>query len=201
MNAGGKRVKPIMPILRATVVLTLALLPCAGGCANALAVGHSTALDATDLRAMTDRMAASIAGDPRVLAAVAAEGPLAVVVERVENRMTGEILPRPEAEAFTARVRSLLSEQARGQFVWCVNRETYERLRGGELDPLLGPPPDRVRPRYVLWGQFYSLTNEDAAGRRASYLCLFELTDLDRSTTLWTGRHEVSKRAVKGFLD
>lgn len=188
-------------VRKAVVLMLLALLPWAGGCANALAAGHSTALDANDLQAMTDRMAASLAGDPRVREAIAREGPLPVVVERVENRMTGEILPRPEAEAFTARVRSLLSERAKGQFVWCVNKELYGRLRGTELDPLLGPPPDRVQPRYVLWGQFYSLTNEDAAGRRASYLCLFELTDLDRSTTLWTGRHEVSKRAVKGFLD
>src|SRR5436190_23314134 len=99
----------------------------AAGCAttNALQSGYGTALDSIDLESMTDRMAAGIAGSADVQAAIADEGTLKVVVQPVENRMTGEILPRGEAEAFTARVRALLSRHARDQFTWIMNRDTF----------------------------------------------------------------------------
>lgn len=171
------------------------------GCSNAVQSGHSTALDSLDLEETSQQMTASILASPQVHEAIEREGALRVVVERVENRMTGEILPRPEAEAFTARIRLALAEKAPDKFVWCLNRETFERLRGSELDNIRGPSPDRVNPRYVLWGHFHSLTHEDSRHRQSSYLCLFELTDLNRSTTLWTGRYEVSKKAVKGMFD
>ncbi|MDB5297598.1 MAG: hypothetical protein JWO31_3581 [Phycisphaerales bacterium] len=150
---------------------------------------------------MTDQMAASIVADPDVQAAIVKEGSLRVVLQPVENRMTGEVLPRGEAEAFVARVRALLTKRARGQFTWVVNRETFYRLRATELEGQLGPSPDAVDPRYCLWAQFYSLTREDAGRRSSSYLCTFELTDLERRSTLWTDKYEVKKVAVKGFLD
>src|SRR5688500_8805702 len=99
-------------------VLLLTCLCTAPGCTNALQSGTSTALDAVDLQTMTDQMAASLGGDPEVNAAVAAEGPLKVVVQPVENRMTGEILPAGEAEAFIARIRFLLSKRAPDRFTW-----------------------------------------------------------------------------------
>jgi hypothetical protein len=175
----------------------------AGGCATATALqsGYSTALDSVDLETMTDQMAAGIAGDPEVQSAIAGEGALKVVVQPVENRMTGEILPRGEAEAFTARVRALLSKHAPDQYVWIMNRDTFYRLRARELDVPLGPSPDATNPRYALWAHFHSLTDESSKRRTSSYLCIFELTDLDRRTTLWTGDYQVKKVAVKGFLD
>src|SRR5438270_2866886 len=88
----------------------------ASGCASAVQSGHGTALDSVNLEEMTDQMAAGILADDRVRRAVAAEGPLKVVVEPVENRMTGEVLPRGEAEAFTARVRWLLGKHAPADF-------------------------------------------------------------------------------------
>lgn len=192
---------PLAPIpMRLIFALTLF---CVGllGCTSALESGHSTALDSMDLQTMTDQMAAGIIANPGVQEAIGKEGSLRVVVQPVENRMTGEILPRGEAEAFTARVRFLLAAHARNQFTWVVNRDTFYRLRNTELEGKLGPSPEAVNPRYALWAQFYSLTHEDAAHRTSSYLCVFELTDLDRRTTLWTDKYEVKKVAVKGFLD
>lgn len=179
----------------------LGALPWLSGCTSAVASGTNTALDSLDLEQMTDQMAASIMADPEVQAAIAKEGSLKVVVQPVENRMTGEILPRGEAEAFIARLRFLLAKQAPQQFTWVVNRDTFYRLRQTELEGQLGPSPDAVNPRYALWAQFYSLTKEDSNRRSSSYLCLYELTDLDRRTNLWTDKYEVQKVAVKGFLD
>ena len=189
------------PFRLVALAIGLAALPLVSGCASAVAVGTNTALDSLDLQQMTDQMAASIVADPDVQAAIAKEGTLRIVVQPVENRMTGEILPRGEAEAFIARVRFLLAKQAPDKFTWVINRDTFYRLRATELEGQLGPSPDAVNPRYALWAQFYSLTREDSERRTSSYLCVYELTDLDRRTTLWTDKYEVKKVAVKGFLD
>lgn len=178
-----------------------AALSLSSGCTSAVASGTSTALDSVDLEEMTDRMAASLAGDPDVRDVIAREGALRVVVQPIENRMTGEVLPRGEAEAYTARIRYLLGRQARGDFVWVMNRDTFYRLRSSELEGMLGPAPDAVNPQYALWGHFHSITREDSKGRSASYLCVFELTDLERRTVLWTDKYDVRRVAAKGFLD
>ena len=171
------------------------------GCTSAVESGHNTALDSVNLVEMTDRMAAGIASSPGVRAAIETGGPLRVVIQPVENRMTGEILPRGQAEAFTARVRALLSEHAPDRFTWVMNRETFYRLRGTELEGSLGPAPEAVDPQYALWGHFHTITDETSKRRSSYYLCVFELTDLDRRTTLWRGSYQVKKTATKGFLD
>ena len=172
------------------------------GCASAVQAGYSTALSGVDLTEMTDRMAASIVADPDVQAAIDQEGRLRVVCEPVENAMTAEVLPRGQAEAFTARVRSLLSRGgAADRFTWIMNRDAFYRLRERELDVDLGPSPEATDPDYALYARFTSLTNETSKGRSSYYLCVYQLTNLRTRTVLWTDRYEVKKTAVKGFLD
>lgn len=184
--------------LRAFVPLCLMFL---AGCASAVAAGHNTALDGVDLVRMTDDMAARIVADAEVQS-VLARGPMKVVVQPVENRMEAEVLPRGPAEAFTARVRTLLAQHAPDQFVWVMNRGAYYRLRDRELEGVnLGPAPEAVNPDYALTATFSSLTSEDPRRRSAYYLCVYELTDLEHRNVLWTGSYEVKKLAVKGFLD
>jgi hypothetical protein len=184
------------------LLLLLLLIGTASGCASAVSSGHNTALDGADLVAMTDDMAAKIAGDPEVQAAVARDGALRVVVQPVENQMRGEVLPRGPAEAFTARIRNLLSQRAPGQFTWIMNRDAYNRLRRQELGGIdLGPNPDAIQPEYALVARFTSLTDEDMKHRSSYYLCVFELSGLENRQILWSGSYEVKKVAVKGFLD
>lgn len=182
------------------IVLSLPLL---AGCTGSTAVssGRNTALDGMDLIRMTDDMAMQIAGDAQVQAAFAAEGPLTIVVQPVENYMTAEVLPRAAAEAFTGRVRALLSRHDRERFVWVMNRDAFHRLKQQELDFDVGPAPDAVNPRYALTAKFRSLADEDRKRRKSAYLCTYELTHLQTRELLWTGRYEVAKVAVKGFLD
>ncbi len=187
--------------LHASLLLVcLAALPL-GGCASAVEAGHNTALDSTDLVQMTDDMAAKIMSDPDVRAAIAREGKLKVVVEPVQNMMTAEVLPRGPAEAFTARLRTLLSRHAPEQFAWIMNRDAYYRLRKQELAMDLGPPPGAMDPEYALVARFSSLADESSQHRSSYYLCLYELSNLRDRSVLWTGRYEVKKTAVKGFLD
>jgi hypothetical protein len=174
------------------------------GCApaNAEKHGHNTALDSVDLVKMTDDMAAQISTDADVIRAYDQHGPLKIVVEPVINEMTAEVLPRGPAEAFTARVRTLLARHAPERFTWVMNRDAFYRLRNSEvegIDP--GPDPNAVNPQYALTARFQSLTKEDPKRRSAYYLCVYSLTDLQDRTVLWTGSYEVKKNAVKGFLD
>ena len=186
--------------LRAFVPTCLLLTGCTA--ASILAVGERSTLSSVDLTTMTDNMAMQIAADPEVLAEFGANGPLRVVVQPVENRLTGEVLPRGEAEVFTARVRQLLSKHAPDRFTWIMNRDAFYRLRSRELETIdLGPAPEAMNPEFELKATFSSLTDENAQKRESYYLCVYELTNLETRTLLWSGRYEVSKVAVKGGID
>ena len=191
--------RPAVFLISAAMLGASASLP---GCASAVQAGHNTALDAVDLVRMTDDMAMKIVADPEVQAAIQHSGKLKVVVQPVENRMTAEVLPRGPAEAFTARVRALLSNHAPDRFTWIMNRDAFYHLRSRELEAIdLGPAPEAMNPQYALTATFSSLTDEDQKRRSAYYLCLYELTDLTGRTVLWTGKYEVKKVAMKGDLD
>jgi hypothetical protein len=185
----------------------LCLLPTAycllilSGCTSAVQSGRNTALDSVDLKRMTDDMAQKIVADPDVQAAIAREGSMPIVVQPVENRMVAEVLPRGPAQAFTARVRVLLSRHAPDRFQWVMNRDAFYELRARETDIDLGPAPERVQPRYALTSIFSSLTKEDLKRRSAYYLCEYQLTDLAGGNLLWSGAYEVKKVAVRKFLD
>jgi Peptidoglycan-synthase activator LpoB len=180
----------------------VAALGILSACGSAIGSGHNTALDAMDLQAMTSQMAASIMASPAVEAEIQAHGPLRVVCEPVENRMTGEILPTGQAQAYTAQVRALLSQHDPDSFMWIMNRDEFYALRQSELVNVpLGPSPDAVQPQYALAARFDSLTQEDSSHRSAYYLCVYRLTDLDQRRVLWSGQYQVKKNAVKGFLD
>ena len=193
--------------LRLAFFLTsaFALLISALGCGTAVSSGQSAALSGDDLIRMTDDMAMKIAGDPNVRTAIAAGGPLKVVVRPVENKMRATVLPQGEAVAFTARVRNQLAKMAPGDFTWINNRDTFYQLRAAELtgqneiDP--GPSPEAINPQYALTATFDSLTSENAARRSSYYLCAFRLTDLQDREILWTGAYELKKVAKKQFLD
>ena len=104
------------------------------GCGTAVDSGQNTALDSADLRAMTDQMSSSILGDAAVQQAILHDGPLKVVVEPVENQMQAEVLPAGPADAFTARLRSLLSHHAPNKFTWILNLRAFHQLREHELE-------------------------------------------------------------------
>lgn len=169
---------------------------------NITRVGQFVALDSFDLTKMTDDMAMKIAADPEVLAEFNRNGPLRIVVRPVENRLTGEVLPRGEAAVFTARVRMLLGQHAPDRFTWIMNRDGFYDVRARELEGIdLGPAPEAIDPQFALTATFSSLADENPARRSAYYLCVYELTDLSGRTVLWSGRYEVKKIAVKGDFD
>jgi PBP1b-binding outer membrane lipoprotein LpoB len=170
-------------------------------CSSNTAVSHgkNTALDATNLVEMTEQMTASIVRSGEVQSDLSKKGKLKIVIQPVENRMVGEVLPRGAKEAFVARLRSNLQDHVPDKFTWVMNRDNWYALRDKELDR--GPDPNRVQPEYALTARFSSITDESSKHRSSYYLCVYNLTDLDSGRLLWTDKYEVKKSAVKGFLD
>jgi TolB-like protein len=119
----------------------------------------------------------------------------------VVNQLTGEILPAGQAELFTARVRSLLAQNASQTFTFCIERDTFYRLRQREVKIDLGPVPERVQPKYALTATFRSLTDETRKSRVSAYLCVYELTRMDNGVVVWTDKYEVKKQIFKDFFD
>jgi hypothetical protein len=184
-------------------ILHSALCILIAGCGTATSHGKGTALDHIDLINMTDDMARKIAADPEVQAAIAANGPMKIVVMPVENQMTGEILPRGPAMTFVSRIRALLARKNDGRFTWIANKDVYRAMQQRELEPGtdLGPDPSTTNPEYSLNAIFSSLTKENADRRSSYYLCEYQLTNLKDRTVLWTDKYELKKIAVKGYLD
>jgi hypothetical protein len=166
---------------------------------------QTTQLDSQDLVAMTNKMAASITGDGRVRAALAA-GPLRIVIKPVRN-LTNDVIPDEETELFVARLQGLLAREPTlaGRFVWCINRGDYEKLRKQELPAeKLGPTEDRVLPEYALYADFLAATRVTRTTRSDTYLCAYKLTRISGEGTgviLWEDQYETSKAVTKGFLD
>ena len=202
MIRDGRRILVGSVLLSSIFYLLFSIFLLPTGCGSAVSVGSNTALSGTDLVTMTDQMSASILGDPAVQAAIADKGSLKVVVEPVINQMHAEVLPTGAADAFTARLRALLSHHAPDKFTWIENRDSFYRLRNQELagvDP--GPSPDAVNPEYALTATFTSMANENEQSRKDYYVCNYSLASLKDRTVLWSKSYEVQNRAVKAFLD
>jgi PBP1b-binding outer membrane lipoprotein LpoB len=186
----------------ALIAIASVLMILSTGCASAVSAGTNTSLNGDDLIAMTDKMSMSILASPGVQQAIAKDHRLKVVIQPVENYMTGEILPSGQKQTFVARVRELLAAHAPNQFQWIMNKSDYYAVRAKELETRdLGPNPDSLQPAYALTARFDSLGNESSKVRTEGYLCTYQLTDLRTRETLWTDKYEVKKTAVKGFLD
>ena len=187
------------------LVLAISLL--GAGC-QSTAVNRdrqTTQLDSYDLVAMTNKMAASITGDGRVRAALAA-GPLKIVIMPARN-LTNDVIPDEEAEFFVARLQGLLAKEPAlaGRFVWCINRADYEKLRKAAVpEGKLGPTEERVMPEYALYAEFQSDTRVTRTTRSDAYWCAYKLTRIAGGGTgviLWEDSYETSKAITKGFLD
>jgi PBP1b-binding outer membrane lipoprotein LpoB len=186
-------------IIATTSLCILGLIAGCAGNNTAVSHGKTTALDSANLVEMTEDMTAKILKDPEVQSALGEKSKLKVVIQPVENKMVGEVLPRGAKEAFVARLRSLLQERAPEKFTWVMNRDNWYAIRDKELDR--GPDPNRVQPEYALTARFSSITDESSKHRSSYYLCVYDLTDVNTGQTLWTDKYEVKKSAVKGFLD
>lgn len=168
---------------------------------SATSHGQSTFFDGTDLEKMTEQMAASLAADPEVAAAVKEQGRLKVVIMPVENYLQGEILPRGTAEEFVAQVRILLGKNAPASFQFITNRRDYNYIKREREDLDAGPSPDLLTADYTLTARFSSLADENRKSKSAFYVCRYELVSLRDRSTLWEASYNLRKKAARNSLD
>ncbi len=156
---------------------------------------RTTFLGSVDLVDMTDQMAESFAGDTVIGGRSPASEPWVVSIDRVVNH-TNQIIPGREKWLYTTRLRALLAESniaRRRNIVWVVPPERWPTA------PVeLQTPEQRLRPTHLLAAEFQTLTRTSSAGRSDTYVCAFQLTDIENGHLVWEDLWEI-KYAVRGL--
>lgn len=183
----------------------------AAGCASAPPIARTPFLNSVDLVEMTDQMAQSFAGDAVIGQRNADDDHWIISLYRVVNH-TNQIIPEREKWLYVGRLRAVLDRSdlsSQRNVTWIVPPNRWRQiseLEGGAIDP--GP---RLDPTHLLTAQFSALTQTSGAGgvsrqamqkggggRSDTYLCSYELLDLESGRIIWEDAWEV-KRSTRGI--
>jgi hypothetical protein len=149
-----------------------------------------------DLREMTDRMAPDLLQIPEI---VRNQYRVTIVMKTPKNMTTD---PTRDMTIFVARLKALLnSSSARDKVAFVEEQATLRNFQAQELgganhdpfedasrNPNAPQPVDpRVRPQYVLTGDFYEMHN----GRTSYWLFTFHLLDINTGVQVWEKPYEV----------
>ena len=145
---------------------------------------------------MTDKMAHDLLRIPEIV-----QNPykVTVVIKTPANHF--ETDPGRDLTIYVARLKALLnSSSARDRMAFVEQQATLRKFQSEELggqnhDPFedasrggVAPPPDpRVKPQFVLTGDFYEKNN----GKTSYYLCTFHLLDINTGVQVWENFYEV----------
>ncbi len=189
MNHGlGNRIWPVG-------LLALLLL---NGCGSPPRA-HTTFLDSIDLVHMTDRMAESFASDDVIGERTSEDDPWVISVYRVVNH-TNQIIPEHERWLYLGRLRSHLAQSdlaEKRRLIWVVPPERWPVIQQ-HLDES-SPPELRMEPTHLLTATFDALTRTGPRGRSDTYLCAYQLVDLESGRVVWEDRWEM-KKSVSGLV-
>ncbi|MEX2673708.1 MAG: hypothetical protein WD294_16530 [Phycisphaeraceae bacterium] len=182
------------PLLTTAILLT-AMLAAASCSAPRI---QTTQLGSADLVVMTDAMVASLMNQDE-LAERNADAPRWVItLERVSNQ-TNDVLPQRELWAFMARLRAQLSQsgQLSSRNIAFVVPRAYSEQIGERHDA----GSNRAQPTHALTATFYAATSRDRTGRTDTYLCAFQLLDLQTDELIWEDSYETKRAVARGRLD
>lgn len=169
----------------------------AGGCAGPPRTA-TTFLRSVDLQEMTDQMAASFAhADAMAQRDAGTDEPWVISIYRIANH-TNQIIRDTEKWLYVERMRGLLAQSDVGRqrsIIWVYPAEQWRAI-ADEVDRS-EPEGLRMPPTYQLTGTFGALTLTSEAGRSDTYICTYELVDLESGHVIWEDWFEV-KRAISG---
>lgn len=161
---------------------------------------NTTRLQAADLIALTDAMAASLLTAPVIAGRDAEAPPMVIVTDRITNR-SDHFLPRSEQWAFMNRLRALLNHSRlldERNMVFVLSRRQAEAL--GERHAA-DVQPDRTQPTHALTATLHSVTRHTRRQRSDMYLADFTLLDLQSNEILWEDTYEVKYAVERNRLD
>ena len=156
---------------------------------------RTTFLGSVNLVDMTDHMADSFAANPVIGRRSEASETWVVSIDRVVNH-TNQIIPVREKWLYVTRMRARLAGSdiaRRRNIIWVVPPERWPAA-AAELES----EHRRLPPTHLLAAEFQTLTRTSAAGRSDTYVCAFQLTDLENGRLVWEDLWEV-KYAVRGL--
>ena len=158
---------------------------------------HTTFLRSVDLIEMTDRMAASFASDDVLGNRSPDAEPWIISIRRIENH-TNQIIPEREKWLYVARLRAQLAEARlsdQHSLTWVMPPDRWAQVakKLGESEPA----SLRMSPTHLLTAEFHTLTSTSGTGRSDTYVCNYQLLNLQSGRLLWEDQWEV-KRAVTG---
>jgi hypothetical protein len=159
---------------------------------------QTTFLRGVDLIDMTDTMAASFTHDEVIAARTESSKPWVISLYRVQNH-TNQIIPDREKWLYLARLRAMLQQSDVGQkrsIIWIIPPERWPMV-AQELGVSEEPYGLRMNPTHQLTAEFHALTNTSGTGRSDTYVCDYQLLDLETGTIEWEDSWEV-KRAIGG---
>ncbi len=178
----------------ALLLLTLLLTGCSGGSPRV----RTTFLRSVDLVEMTDRMAQSFAGDDVIGRRSGEDEPWIFSISRIANH-TNQIIPEREKWLYVARLRAMLAQSdiaEQRSIIWIIPPERWP-IVAEELGVSEEPYGLRMDPTHLLTAEFHALTNTSGQGRTDTYVCDYQLLDLDAGTIIWEDSWEV-KRSASG---
>lgn len=150
-----------------------------------------TGIESQDLIAATDKMVRRLLDTPELRASKGE--PATIGLLPVENRTRFAI----DKELFTARMKALLNEKARGQLRF-VARDRMDAIKKEKQLKEQGEVTGRPRQKpygvdYFLTGELGGLSTSTQKGKSDYMLFTFRLIDAETSEELWEGMHELKK--------
>ena len=156
-----------------------------------------TGVESQDLVAVTDKMARSIMGIPRIVNAQAAPR---IVLDPVKNETRFPI----NKDIFLTRIRTQLNSKAAGKALFLARdrMQTLERERdlkkSGQVTSSSDPNVVEFKGAdYFLTGTLQGLTTKTSAGTSDYILYAFQLIDARTSDIVWEDSAEIKKQGLE----
>jgi len=144
-------------------------------------------------------MAESFASDEVLGARTPVDDPMIISLYRIVNH-TNEVIPEREKWLYAGRLRAVLARSAmaeRHSIIWIIPPDRWQAVADALPDPER-PNLMRLDPTHVLTAEFNALTNTTARGRSDTYVCSYQLIDINTGSLTWEDSWEV-KRSITGL--
>jgi PBP1b-binding outer membrane lipoprotein LpoB len=154
-----------------------------------------TGLSSQDFRSICERMARSLITRPEIQNA---STPPKVALYRVQNNSNDYI----EGDAFTRKMRTLLSKHCEGKIVF-IDRELTEAIEKEQRDKRRGKvtsagDADRLGADFFLTGELDAIDRSAGGGMTTYYRFSFRLTNAGTSAIVWEDEYETKKAPKRG---
>jgi len=146
---------------------------------------------------MINNLSESFAHDEIINSHTVEDQPWVVSISDIVNN-TQQVIPESERWLYVARLRSRLAQSdcsARHNIIWVIPPKGIQRV-DNENAGSSSLAEQRMAPTHLLTGEFVALTITSHTGRADTYICDFQLINLQTGLIVWEDAWEVKRYAV-----